>query len=1575
MKGIKLMKNLVKTIIASGILAVLASCSVGLGNAVDMQPPTVNVISPERSGYILQDFLIKGTAKDNIAVDQLTVTIEPLDNPTQANSFFYRIKNHQWEVFDVTSQTWNPYNNTYSTINGPAKNFEWNLSLQVDSSVVSGTEFNIITQVYDANNNESKNSKDERAVTIDTVVPVVSVTAPSLRTYAAETSANASYTLKDNSVLDNLMNGTFKIKGSQKEDARLDYMYIYLDTETTAPVLDQAALNQIAQSCLLKKKVEGVNLRNWEAEVNLSTIAGIEHNKTTIRLITESHDQAGNVEGKVQGFFTYWNDADIPWVTASFGGDAYTDDVGVYPNCALQGQSYDDDGIKKLEVRIYKGNETTPVKTQVYDLADENYPRYKAWSVNALGENCQFRVEATCTDVNGKVSETVKRYMTVTDTNPPAITITTDTTVPMTGDASGNVTISGFVTDDGGVSKVKLLRVKTGTNSTTLVQYYNNGYAEWNKATANGAVDVNGNKIWDLTSILSAEVSGDTTHKRTFSKTFNIFNDFGINGNTEKLTTQNFIIFASDAGNCAKVDSFTFAGDSELPTLHITEVHVKKSNGSEKESINFASDQTHKLTPYNRDSNGNITDKIVIQGTWSDNSTNGWNDKSRHGNVTINLEGSPTTISVTVKNDGTWITNQITPADTTTAVIYAEFADYAGNVAKTNENFFVNSTDPEFLRISAENPDGSYKAGDTIVITLEFNKAVKYSGGGKPTLTLNVPTTGTKRTVESVTPSNDAQFIHKFNYVPASGEDIAALDVDAIDLKNNKYTADDVEVKNIAVPTGANAINKLSGTRTICIDTQSPQISKITAISPSGYYRAGKDVFISLEFTEDVTIKDPSCLKLNLSNGVQVTNPKVTSPKTVLFTYGIGASDTSTTALKVTSVDSEPANAANKIVDIAGNALVNTGFTKDLSGLIIDTITPTTPVITGITEGEMVYDNSGKSFSINWGTNSDAVIKKYSVDGGKSWTDYTGSSVTISNNGDYTVTAYQQDAAGNRSENATVKHFSIDAGAILTSVTAGVPTGTYTTGKAIPIYLNFRKDITITSGTLTLSNGKTATYTSGSGTKQAVFTYTVAEGDASSALNVTTINGTYKDSKGNNVDNYVKTIPSGKNLSDSRIIQIVTGKPVIQSIALSKLNGNDVLTITFSSSVKKGSGNITLEHGTGFKAPSVISEETFTKWLAKEDTLDDYYTLGTNGSDVNGNSDLTEKYVLDYDIETNNTSLISALKNADADKVIISVNNSNVAVSGNKVAITLSDTYSVPVKGASYSVIVDAGIVNDSQSHANELSNTYTVTHSGLEAPVVRVNKKRETTGTTVTQPVQTGVKADCQTPGATVTCVVYRQQVAKETITQKNTKSTKRDLNLSQNSTQTTYPFNIGATDTDYGYIYRINATAKKSGETDVTAYEFAYRSVFTLTSVPTGNVGSENDYKQLWVRGSDLPNGGVSISSYPVSWDTSKFDKVRAMTGNGTTWVWVSWEINKAAHLQPLRGDMPSDAAESGPSVWCWGMQSYIPGIPKGLTPLYPGHSLAINAGSNFYFGGMSFYEKHCEYRQGTKVIKEKK
>ena len=75
----------------------------------------------------------------------------------------------------------------------------------------------------------------------------------------------------------------------------------------------------------------------------------------------------------------------------------------------------------------------------------------------------------------------------------------------------------------------------------------------------------------------------------------------------------------------------------------------------------------------------------------------------------------------------------------------------------------------------------------------------------------------------------------------------------------------------------------------------------------------------------------------------------------------------------------------------------------------------------------------------------DAVIVKYSVDGGSVWSDYPGDEegVKLQNNGEYTIIAYQQDAAGNKSEESDQIKINIDAGNILTSVTSGDPTGTY----------------------------------------------------------------------------------------------------------------------------------------------------------------------------------------------------------------------------------------------------------------------------------------------------------------------------------------------------------------------------------------------------------------------------------------------------------------------------------------------------------------------------------------------------
>ena len=1596
-----IMKKTIKAFTFLAALLAFTSCEVGLGKAVDMKAPTVKVSNPENTGFILRTFTVQGVAEDDTGVTALSLAIEPLDNPTEANSYKFRIENRKWQYYDVSTTNWIDYDTSLCSVSGSSRSMKWSLTYNLDpSQVINGTEFMITTQVYDQLGNESKGSKDERSVTVDTTDPVVSLISPvTVKNYGSIQTAAGTYTLKDNNVLANLINGEFEVTGSQKEEGKLDKLFVYLDDKTTD------SLDGYDEGYILKKEVKGDNLRNWAAKFKLSDVAGYAdtNEPKIVRIVTESHDQAGNVDIRCHGWFTYWNNADEPWVVADFGGDSYANKVSVYPNCALQGQSYDDDGIKKLAIKVYKNFETTPVGSYEYDLSSENYPKYKAWSVNALGTNCDFNVVCWCQDINGKTSQTVTRYMAVTDINPPNIFISTDTTQTMFGDANGKVNISGYVTDDGGISKLCLARIKEGTDADTIIQYYNSDYAQWNKATANGAVDDNGNKIWLLP---LTDASSDTPGivKKTFTRDFNIFSEFGINGTTEHLKTQTFLIMAVDAGatendkGCANIDSFTWAGDTHAPEIAITNLDVfeKKNNNwnTKKESIDFIDYNTNKkakmLTPYNRDSNNAITDKVQLSGTWSDNSTDVWSDKTKRGTLTFTWEGasSITSTIITMKADGTWVSDKITPPDATTAVISMELLDYAGNKAKVNENFFVSSNDPELLRITTLENDGSFKAGDTIHIVLEFNKAVAFSYGDTeeedqnhlPSLTLNVPASGTKRTVNYSSGNGETQ--HVFDYVVQAGDDISALEVTAITLNGNKWQSEvnnkKFEVKNMAVP--SSAANKLTGSRTIIVDTVRPTIQSITAITGTGSYNKDKEIFIQATFSEEVTIQTPANLKLNLNTGKTSTKTIKTGPQTVLFTYKIGEGE-NTPGSDSLIIDSVTYNTAG-IKDIAGNALNSGATNKELAGIKVDTDQPGKPVITGFASNICVYESAGVTFTI---TNiaTDAVKKQYSTNGGTTWIDYS-KAVTLDQNGTYEVKAMVTDAAGNYNISDT-KIVSIDKGDIITSVSANVPTGTYTTGKVINIMLNFRKGVKVAAGsTLTMNNGKTATLASAANTAatQLIYEYEVRDGDSSNGLNVETITGTFTDEKGTPVNDYIiGKIPSGKNLLDSRTIKIVTGRPIVTAAALSTVNGKDTLTITFSSPISKSTGNITLEQTSGYKAPSVISQETFTSYKLNNPGLADYYTLGTNGSDVNGNSDLTEKYVLNYATETTDTSLITILKAANADKVIIPVNSSYVVVSNDKLVITLSDSYSVPVKGAQYTVKLPESLVKNKQNRTNPSDETKLITHTGLEEPVVRVNKHRETVGATISQPTTSEVKVDCQTPGATVSSEVFKMENNPVTIGSSTATTSKVTYNLQRDNTidTSTNVFVIGGTDTTKGYIYRINATASKGGSS-VTAYEFAYRSVYTVTNLSTDAANdmcrSETNYQNLWVRGSDKTLGGMNILSFPVSWDTSQFDKIRAMTKTGTnSWYWISWEINTPAYLEPFRGNMPSDAATNGPSVWCYGMQGNMPILQN--TPLYPGQSISVTGNVDMGAGtGFSFYNKHCEYRDGDgKVVKQKK
>ena len=200
--GIK-MKRLLKIASVCLLAVSVFSCEIGLGKAVDVSAPIVKIVSPDRADYVQKSFIIEGTSSDNIGVSSMVLQVQPMDNPSDETTMNFRVMNNHWQK--LVDSTWEDFDSPNSSVTGNSRKYNWQLEIDLDTSIKTGTDYLIVTQVFDAGNNESKDSKDERSITIDMEEPFVSIILPALKSYENESSSD--YSLKDNSVLKNLMNG------------------------------------------------------------------------------------------------------------------------------------------------------------------------------------------------------------------------------------------------------------------------------------------------------------------------------------------------------------------------------------------------------------------------------------------------------------------------------------------------------------------------------------------------------------------------------------------------------------------------------------------------------------------------------------------------------------------------------------------------------------------------------------------------------------------------------------------------------------------------------------------------------------------------------------------------------------------------------------------------------------------------------------------------------------------------------------------------------------------------------------------------------------------------------------------------------------------------------------------------------------------------------------------------------------------------------------------------------------------------------------------------------------------------
>jgi fibro-slime domain-containing protein len=217
-------------------------------------------------------------------------------------------------------------------------------------------------------------------------------------------------------------------------------------------------------------------------------------------------------------------------------------------------------------------------------------------------------------------------------------------------------------------------------------------------------------------------------------------------------------------------------------------------------------------------------------------------------------------------------------------------------------------------------------------------------------------------------------------------------------------------------------------------------------------------------------------------------------------------------------------------IDAAGNESPAATFS-----LTVDTVRPTTPVITGVTDnvspvtgsipsGGSTNDTTptftgtaeaGTTLRI---TRNSGTPTTLTVPAGGTWT-YTPPTLT---DGSYTFTFIAVDAAGNESPAAT---FSLTVDTIapqVTSILADSPNGTYSMGQTIDIKVTFSEAVTVTGAPaiqLNTSPLRSAVYVSGSGTSVFLFRYTIQTGDRSTKLDYTSTaslgGGSFPDAAGN----------------------------------------------------------------------------------------------------------------------------------------------------------------------------------------------------------------------------------------------------------------------------------------------------------------------------------------------------------------------------------------------------------------------------------------------------------------------------
>lgn len=1416
-------KKIYSAVLSVFALAFFSSCEIGLGPSVDLQAPEVEITSHKDNDSVGPLFVVKGTASDNEAVTSIQIDFNDADmhymvDPVQGQWKKKINTNPNWQI--VTGDS-----NYYCNVTGGK--IEWSIGVDSTEKIASKTDnsFTFEIVVTDKMGNSGRKSKALCTLTVDTNSPVVSIYKPELFTgsYTSVESLTNSYSLKDGNVLSRLMNGSIVLTGRQDQALSFKALRIELDngkqssgiskvtsgnaieSMTELLNLDEANLGDSpVPSVYYSKDITGNDLREWSLTIKPEdwVTPELSTGKHIIRVVSTSLSTSNAWERKILGYFVWYPEADNPWIVAPTGYEVESlTPVECYPGSDISGSAQDDDGIKSIVSTIYKKDDSgewekytypdSSIKNPINHALLQSGTKYSAWSIKVPSGNGKYKYVTTIEDIKGNKSS-IERYFKTSDVSAPKIEIISpsDNSSAIVN-STGDITFNVKVTDDGEIKKFAMVWLNPALRSdpSNKIKYLTGTDSNWNNASVDGWEDSSGNIIYKL--------GGDESkNSYEITKKFNFFSDFKIgqtvDGKERFLCAQDFIFLVSD-GNSNTVKSITLSGDNISPeVLEFTDITIDQTKKT------FTGD----LPTFPSKAKGM---NATITGKWKDMLTSSIENKTRL--YPLEIKWGDKTVTAVLKENGTWNAEIIAPEGGGT--ITATLKDFGGNIKIVQEAASIETAESGLSRIDCISDDGSYNAGKTIKLTLEFTKNTTVNTtGGTPYLTLS-----NGGTASYISGSGETSHVYSYTVTSSSNDD-NALYVKAINANGAKWieSSTGLDITNIVkIPENNESLKQnIKATRKIKVDNTKPKVKSVSLLSSTGYYKEGGTILFMVEFSEDVEISGVENLHMNFKHTNSGVNVKTSSSSTagskyVLLTYNVASGDNAS-PVKFDSFS----GTGVAVIDNGGNELDSWAYTPtsaDFTGVIIDTSAPSAPVfkIPSSTydwnPAGIITSESGTSFCIQGETN--ATIE-YSLDNGDNWLPYGNTvananpTISLTNNGTYKVVARQTDIAGNISSVTDAKDFVINKGELLKKITATTTSGTYTDNKtgvaANDVYINgkieFRTAITVSKNayitlnvkdsnglfiTVPLEECKTTDKTASTFT----FKYKVSYGDIISdnkKLDVTgwSLGTTKLGSEIVNID--FPSYGSSKTFAENREIYLLTGNlHETEDISFIGEGKDAVLKIKFNRAISKVSGDIifryydTIEESditeatisdvdvNDFHIPVVLSSEDYSELAGASSEIKNAYIAGMNGATKNGSyleNDTSTKYILDYSKDDTESTLVDEFKSLKKNIVSIPVISDSVSIeSNNTLKIALGETYMLPVKGAKYKITIPAGAVADEVQNVNSIL-SFTKTAEGVESPQIRIKKGEYTiTGTKGNTKSANAKMADAQKAYMKISC------------------------------------------------------------------------------------------------------------------------------------------------------------------------------------------------------------------------------